>query len=284
VGQTDARDAQNSSRYVAPAPAVYQGCVIDWLYDLDVVWIALIVFAAVAVVIAVIWFVTLRLATGARGAAMQSVSPGLLPPLGIVFALIVGFLAVGVWGDSDKAKDSVSSEASALRAVSLLSNELPADTGTQIRALVARQIDDAVHKEWPAMAKQHASLEAIPAALAQALDVAITFKPAGSGQADAQRELVSSLEKAFDARRARIIVSSSRVNAVKWIGLLALAALMLIGVACVHSANRRTSALALALFGAAVAVVVVMLVAQDRPFTGQLGQKPDLLEQVAPTT
>jgi 4-hydroxybenzoate polyprenyltransferase len=33
---------------------------------------------------------------------------------------------------------------------------------------------------------------------------------------------------------------------------------------------------------AAVAVVVVMLVAQDQPFTGQLGLDPDLLEQVLP--
>jgi hypothetical protein len=257
---------------------------VGWLHDLDVVWIVLIVFAAVALLVGVVWFVAMRAATGVRGAAMQSVSPGLLPALGIVFALIVGFLAVGVWGDSDKAKDAVSSEASALRSVVLLSNELPAATGEQMRVLVRRQIDDAVHREWPVMAEQHANLEAIPAPLAQALDVAVTFKPASAGQIDAQRELVSSLQKALDARRQRIIVSGSRVNAVKWLGLLALALVMLIAIACVHSTNRRAAALALALYGAAVAVVVTMLLAQDRPFTGQLGQKPDLLEQVAPTT
>ena len=38
----------------------------------------------------------------------------------------------------------------------------------------------------------------------------------------------------------------------------------------------------MALFGTAVAVVVVMLVSQDQPFTGQLGLDPDLLEQVLP--
>jgi hypothetical protein len=245
---------------------------------------ALIVAVAVALLVGVTWFAMMRLATGERANAMQSVSPGLLPPLGIVFALIVGFLAAGVWGDSDKAKDSVSSEASALRGVVLLSRELPADTGAQLRVLVRRHIDDAVHREWPAMAKQHANLAAIPVPLAQALDLAVAFKPSAPGQVDAQRELVSALENALDARRQRIIVSGSRVNAVKWLGLFALAVVMLIAIASVHSANRKTAALAMTLFGAAIAVVVVMLLAQDRPFTGQLGQKPDLLEQVAPHT
>jgi hypothetical protein len=257
---------------------------MSWLHDLDVVWMGLIVAVAVGLLVALVWFAMMRLATGERAQAMQSVSPGLLPPLGIVFALIVGFLAAGVWGDSDKAKDAVSSEASALRGVVLLSNELPPDTGAQLRVLVRRQIDDAVHREWPAMAKQHANLASIPVPLAQSLDLAVAFKPAGPGQVDAQRELVSALEKALDARRQRIIVSGSRVNAVKWIGLLALAVVMLIAIASVHSINRRTAAFAMTLFAAAVAVVVAMLLAQDRPFSGQLGQKPDLLEQVAPRT
>jgi hypothetical protein len=245
---------------------------------------ALIVFAVVALFVATIWLAAMRLAVGKWGTAMQSVSPGLLPPLGIVFALIIGFLAAGVWGDSDKAKDAVSSEASALRSVVLLSNELPDATGAQLRALVRRHVDDAVNREWPAMAEQQASLAAIPTPLAQALDLAVGLRPTAPGEIDAQRELISALETVLDARRQRIIVSGSRVNAVKWIGLLALAAVMLAAIACVHSANRRTAALALGLFGAALAVVVVMLLAQDRPFTGQLGQKPDLLVQVAPRT
>jgi hypothetical protein len=35
-------------------------------------------------------------------------------------------------------------------------------------------------------------------------------------------------------------------------------------------------------FAAAIAIVVVMLASHDRPFTGQLGIDPDVLEQVKP--
>jgi uncharacterized protein DUF4239 len=253
-----------------------------WLHELPVVWIAAVVLVATATLVAATHALAMRLATGERGEAMRALSPGLLPPLGIVFALIIGFLAAGVWGDSDKARDAVSSEASALRSVVLLSDQLPPPTAKRLRGLVRQQIETAVRGEWPAMARQEADLAAIPAPLAQAQDLALSFKPSTAGAVDAQRELVSSLQQAFEARRQRIIVSDARVNAVKWVGLLALALVMLVGIACVHAGNRRTALLAMSLFAAAVAVVVVMLVAQDEPFTGHLGQRPDLLEQVLP--
>jgi hypothetical protein len=256
----------------------------DWLHELPVPWIAVVVLVGVALLVAVIYLIAMRLAAGGHGEAMQLVSPGLLPALGIVFALIVGFMAAGVWGDNDKASDAVSSEASALRAVVLLSDQLPPPTAARMRALVREQIDHAVHTEWPAMRKQRATLADVPTALVQAQDLALSVQAKTSGQVDAQRELVASLKDALDARRQRIIVSGSHVNAVKWVGVLVLAAVMLAAIACVHSANRRSALLAMSLYGAAVVVVVAMLVAQDEPFTGHLGQKPDLLEQVLPST
>jgi nitrate reductase gamma subunit len=255
-----------------------------WLHELPVALIALVVVAGVALLVASIYLIAMRVASSDRREAMQALSPGLLPPLGIVFALIVGFLAAGVWGDSDKARDAVSSEASALRSVVLLSEELPPATAAQMRLLVRRQIDDAVHTEWPAMRDQSANLATVPTPLLDAQRLALSFSPRTPGEVDAQRELVSALVQALDARRQRIIVSQSHVNAVKWLGLLVLAAVMLIGIVCVHIANRRTALLAMSLFATAVAVVLIMLVAQDQPFTGHLGQTSSPLEQVLPQT
>jgi hypothetical protein len=256
----------------------------DWLHELPVPLIAIVVLAAVALLVAAIYVIAMRLATGRWGEAMAAVSPSLLPPLGIVFALIVGFLAAGVWGDSDKARDAVSSEASALRSVVLLSDELPPATAAQIRGLVRQHIEHAVDVEWPQMAKRDASLAAISAPLRQAQHVALAFDPTTPGLVDAQRELVASLQGALDARRQRIIVSDSHVNAVKWLGLLALAVVMLVAIVCVHVANPRAALIGMSLFAAAVAVVAIMLVAEDEPFTGHLGQTPALLEQVIPQT
>jgi hypothetical protein len=55
----------------------------------------------------------------------KAVSPGLLPVLGVLFALLVGFIAVEVWNTFDKARTAVATEASALRAVVLLARNFP---------------------------------------------------------------------------------------------------------------------------------------------------------------
>src|SRR3954453_15591912 len=122
--------------------------MFDWLPNLPVVWIGLVVLVGMALLTAGIYAVVMRLAAGDRAAALSAVSPGMLPPMGILFALIVGFLAVGVWGNVDRAEEAVDNEASALRSVVLLSDDLPPPAQTRMRALVRRQIETAVNDEW----------------------------------------------------------------------------------------------------------------------------------------
>lgn len=254
--------------------------MFDWLPNLPVVCIALVAFAGMALLAAAIYAVVMRLAEGERADALQAVSPGMLPPMGILFALIVGFLAVGVWGNVDRAEEALDNEASALRSVVLLSDDLRPDLRLRMRELINRQIENSVNDEWPAMEEQRASLTSIPTALSNALHLAVRLTPQGDGEAVAQREIVASIQDALDARRQRIILSESSINAVKWLGLIGLAALTLITIAVVHSGNRTTARVAMGLFTTAVAVVITMLAAQDQPFSGQLGLDPDVLEEI----
>ena len=61
--------------------------------------------------------IVMGLAVGDRARAFKGLSPGMLPPLGIIFDLLVGFIAAQVWSDFEKAKVAVANEASALRTV-----------------------------------------------------------------------------------------------------------------------------------------------------------------------
>jgi hypothetical protein len=212
------------------------------------------------VVTAAIYAAVIGLAANERRrAAFKAVSPGLLPPLGIVFGLVVGFLVAQVWSDSSQAQQAVNREASALRTVDLLVDRFPGAPEARMHALVRRHIEIAVSKEWPDMANQRASLTIVSTSLGAALQLALALQTTNDGQAVAQKEIVSSLENALDARRQRIIVSESRVNWVKWTGVILLAAIALVAIAFVHVENRITAALAMGVFAAAVAVVLVMI-------------------------
>ena len=257
--------------------------VPDWLHGLPVFWMVAFVFGVAALVTAAIYAVVISLSKGERGHAFASISPGLLPPMGIVFALLVGFLAAEVWASGDRAEAAVSEEASSLRAVVLLSSEFPGEPEARMRSLVGRHIEDAVTQEWPQMAAQGATLSVVSAPLADLQAMALGLRPESPGQTIAQQEIVTSVERALDARRQRIIVSESSVNGAKWGAVIALALLTLIAVGFVHSGNRRGAAIAMALFASAAAAAIVMIAAQERPFAGHFAVSPTPLEQVEPT-
>jgi Protein of unknown function (DUF4239) len=201
---------------------------------------------------------------------------------GSFFALVVGFLAAGVWNDGDRARLEVSREASALRTALLLVDGFPEAQRDRMRTLIRRHIDSTVVDEWPAMAHHEVTLTATPAALARALGLGLSLKSNTAGQKIAQREITAALENALDARRQRIIISEARVNWVKWAGVMALATLALLAIAFVHSASRATAALAIGTFASAVAVSIILIASHNRPFGGPFGVKPSILEQVMP--
>ena len=239
-------------------------------------------FAGTFLAAGTIYIVVMALAVGERGKAFGAFSAGMLPPMGLLFGLIVGFLAAQVWSDAGRAQDAVDREASALRSVVLLIQAFPGGPESRVDALIRRHIRETVDEEWPAMAHHRATLTVIPVPLAQALQLAIGLPPRTEGQRAAQRAMIDSLQSALDARRQRIIVSESSVNWVKWTGVILVALLTLIAIAFVHSDNRLTAALAMGIFAAAVAVSLLLVAAQARPFSGQFAVRPDVLIQVVP--
>ena len=254
----------------------------DWLHDLPLVWMALTVLGGTCLVAAAIYAGVMALATGERARTFKSVSPGMLPPLGILFGLFIAFTAAQVWNDIDRAATAVNREANALSSVLFLVASFPGEPEAQMRKLVRDYIEIAVTQGWPRMAQQRGLLGITPQPLADALKLALAQTPTTRGQEIAQREIVTALGTTLEARRLRIIVSESQVNVVKWSCLSVQAICMLIGIAMVHCDNRRTAAIAMGLFAAGVAVSVILILAHDRPFTGKISIGPDALLQVMP--
>jgi Protein of unknown function (DUF4239) len=254
----------------------------EWLHNLPLAWMALVVFGVTYLVTWGIYRVVTTLAVGERARAFKGISPGMLPPLGIIFGLLVAFLASQAWGDLDKANTAVNREASALRAAVLLIASFPGEPEVRVRALVRHHVQDAATQEWPAMARGRARLTITPRPLAEALQLTLGLVPRSDGQAAAQREIVASLQNALDARRQRILISGSAINWIKWTGLLLQGICTLVAIAMVHCDNRATAALALTIFATAVAVCVLLIASHDQPFTGQISVGPDVLLQVMP--
>jgi hypothetical protein len=254
----------------------------DWLLTLPVVWMAATILSAIYLATTVVFVVVTRLAAGGRAQAFKAVSSGMLPPLAIIFALLVGFLAAQVWNDADRATTAVNREASALRAAVLLAAGFPDGTEARLRDLIRHHIQDTVDREWPEMRSRRATLSLVPAQLAEALRLALTIAPEDNRQTAVQRALIDALQAALEARRQRIILSGSSVNWVKWTVLLVQAGLTLLTIALIHCDNAATCRIILAIFATSVGMAVVLIAAHSRPFTGELAVSPAILLQVMP--
>jgi hypothetical protein len=255
---------------------------MNWLLDLPVLAMTAVILGVTWLGTALIYLTVTRLATGERARAFKAISPGILPPMSLMFALLVGFLAAQDWGDVERAHTVVNREASSLRAVVLLAAAFPGEPEAKLRKNIQDHIDDVVTREWPAMAHGGATLTMAPPRLAEALRVAILYVPSGEGQVAAQREIIEALQAALDARRQRIILSHSSINWVKWLVLLLEAALTLVAIAMIHSDNPRSNRIILGIFSTAVGLAVVLLASHSGPFSGEISVQPTVLQQVMP--
>jgi hypothetical protein len=254
----------------------------QWLHSLPLVLMAFVVFGATYLVGAIIHVIVSKFAAGERARSFKAVSPGMLPPLGIIFGLFVAFTAAQVWSDTDRANAAVGREASALRSVVVLAASLPREAELRLHALVHGYIEETTVSEWPMMARGAATLKLSPIPLNEALQFVLSLPSGTPGQQIAQREITRSLEEAFEARRQRILVSRSEVNSTKWACLILQAICALFAIAFVHCDNRLASAIAMIAFSTGVAASLLLILSHDRPFVGAIAVKPEPLMQVIP--
>jgi hypothetical protein len=172
----------------------------DWLHELPLLWMAVAVFGVTYLATAAIYATLTRL--GKRVRAFKIVSPSILSPIGVLFALFVAFTAQQVLDDNDRAAAAVNREAAALSAFKFLAASFPGPSEAQMENLIRQYIEEAATREWPAMARQKAAVNPTPLPLAQALELTLSLTPGNPGQEIAQREIATSLENVLDARRA----------------------------------------------------------------------------------
>jgi len=256
--------------------------MIAWFAQVPLVLLTAAVFLALYLAVVLILVVLLVVRRRGHDATLGPLSPGLMAPLGLIFGLLVGFLVADVWADRARAASAVSQEASALRDIDLLTGAFPA-TQPQMRQLLREQIDNYVATEWPQMSAGQATLVVAPAQLVKAQSLVLSLPIATDGQRVAQNQLVETIDRALEARRARLALSNSAIDALRLTALYLVAVTTLAAMGCVQADRLRRAATAMALLATAMAIALTLLVAEAAPFAGYFAITPDLLLQIRPT-
>jgi Protein of unknown function (DUF4239) len=251
---------------VCRAIAAKEESMIHWIKWQPTEVIFLIVFGATYLVAALVVVIAVLASRTSIGPELQTVTPGILSPLGAILGILIAFLAARVWANVDRAEEYVTQEISALRQAALVVNSLPPNVRDQFRAGIKSHLEFIIFKEWPAMEEEHATLRSSPAPLEAAMNALLSFSPAVSNQQLAQSRAVIAIEDALRYRRYRVWLSQAEIEPIQWIVIVLLAALIMITIATIHIDKKWAMAASLFAFSTAIAMCLVLLLDYDRPF------------------
>ncbi len=228
--------------------------------------IALILFVFWYGLAAIVLFVVGMVEERSARTHLKPTTPSMLTPLSLVAGLLIVFLASRVWTNLDHANTYVANEASALREAIMLADSLPAGVRTDVKSRITDYLTFVDQRDWPAMAKGKANLHDLPPGLPQAIASLLAFRPQSAGQQIAQKRAVAAIEQALAARRSRILLSEAAIGTIQWVAVFVLCALVLVTIAIIHVDTRVTCGINLVIFATAIAVCLLILMVNDRPY------------------
>jgi len=201
--------------------------------------------------------------------------------IGVLYAVLLGFTAIIVWEQFDKAQAGVDQEANQLADLYRHAQAFPDDTRRTLETQLRAYAKLVVEKEWPAMAERTSSPEAW-GVYNELWRTYQRFQPQNDHERTWYAQSLTKLNQLGDQRRLRLLSSRSEgIPAVMWIALLGAGGVtigfsFLFGTRSAVAQVLMTSALAMT-----IAVVLLSIVALEEPFRGITRVDPGAFDQVA---
>ena len=235
----------------------------DW-HSYDHYGLAFVAFFGTLAAVFLIQWVMMRSRWAGWMQSLQGVAPPFMNALGVLFGLVLAFLANDTWSAHDRAMSAVYREADGLRSIGALAVTLPEPLGSELRAAAAGYAR-ASAAEWTELARRREAPEVL--ARADAL-LALLAAPAVAEAAGPNVQALL-LRKASDIRAdhdLRVALSQTHVNPLKWLGMAFLGFLTLVSVAMAHLERPRAAFAAVVVFALAAAPTAAIVLIQGNPF------------------
>lgn len=211
-------------------------------------------------------FLVQRRADYRRFSSHNDVAGFLISVVGIVYAVLLGFVIVVVWERYTATQNVVNGEVAAVADVYRIAAAFPAPLRLKVRSQLAEYIGVVVRDEWPQMDGSNVpSVAPVLEAAAHEIDL---FQPGNVGQGDAHEAAMAALQRLFDARHQRLSAVEPSVLPVLWTALIA-GAIVTLGFAYLFGTeNRGAQLLMTAALAGIMAVLFVVIYEFDTPFGG----------------
>lgn len=196
----------------------------------------------------------------------------LVAVVGVLYAVVLGFLVVTVWAAFDSAQRNADLEAGDVAEVFLIARAIPEPARSHLRSLMADYAFEVRDREWPMLAVGRQDPVARELLLEGFDTIATMPIPAGASNGEAQRQ--SALHGAAFAtfrdlsvqRRQRLLDAENHVQGALYFALI-LGALLVFGFVFLFGVERSAPQLTMtALVAGSIGLLFGLIVELDRPY------------------
>jgi hypothetical protein len=186
--------------------------------------------------------------------------------VGVIYAVLLAFAVIVVWGRFSDAELTVVREAgSAATLYRLASGPEPEEAAT--RAAMTKYLRLAIDQDWPRMAVESESSD-VTIALNEVYAAALRVAQKGTRPYPVITEMFTQLDSITEARRSRLHLAAGIVPVVLWYVLI-IGGLLTVGFSYFFgSENLRAQVGMTAILATIVCMGLFVIVAIDHPFTG----------------
>ena len=257
-------------------PREVPALVFEWLFDLPLVVSGPAIIAAMCVLALTGLAVVrrhvrplLRVGSGDSdfmGAMLQSVM--------VFYGLAVALIAVSVWQTYSQVSRIVSEEATSLAALYRDVTSYPDPVRGELQKQLREYVHYVIHEAWPQ--QRRGQLPSGGVAHVNRFQATLTaFEPMTEGQKLVHAETLRAYNQMIVARRLRLDAVQTGLPGVLWMVILVGAVIGLGASSLFDVEDGRLHGIEVSLLAGFIGLILLLILALDRPFRGDLGIGPD---------
>lgn len=195
----------------------------------------------------------------------------ILAVIGVIYAVLLAFITIGVWERFEQATARSYEEAAAI--VEIYRDAPTFSGGRELRAALRDYVQGLVNDEWPKMQRGLEST-AVDAKVERIDTMVRSLQVATREQQDVQDQMLIAINAALSDRDARLSEDATGINAIMWVVLIAGA---LITVAFTSLFGFRRDVMQYVMIGSLallIGLVFYLAVALNYPYRGNIVVEP----------
>lgn len=241
--------------------------LIDWLYN-NPIWLVSTVILVFAIGLASAGlFIFDRLVDIKLRRDHNDITGFTIAIVGVVYAVLLAFIAVATWQTFSDSGDIVSKEANYLGNIYRDTAGLPSDVATKLRGYLKEYANTVIKVEWPAQQAGRIATSGWDPLNDFHIDIA-TFQPHTTGEAVIQAEILRSLNELYSARESRLTAATGHIDDVVWWIILISGAISIGYTYLFGLKNFYMHMVITAAVTASMTLVVILIIELDYPFRG----------------